>query len=163
MAEWGNYVGAKRCQVCHQEAYDIWAKGPHARALMNLTGQQKQDFRCRQCHTMLADAPMEHLRGIQCESCHGPGRYYAESYIMQDEELRKDACAHEPVLSTLAPRSSGSTPCGRRPSCQAHQRSTPRALGDPGVLREASPSAHRSGTSAALRAKASPACHSNPR
>ena len=90
VAEWGNYVGAKRCQVCHQEAYDIWAKGPHARALSNLTGQQKQDFRCRQCHTMLADAPMEHLQGIQCESCHGPGRYYAESYIMQDEELRKE-------------------------------------------------------------------------
>ena len=90
VADWGNYVGAKRCKACHQEAYEIWSKGPHARALHNLSGQQKQDCRCRQCHTMVADAPMEHLEGIQCESCHGPGRYYSESYIMKDPELRKE-------------------------------------------------------------------------
>ena len=89
VAEWGNYAGATRCKSCHQPAYDIWVKGPHARALTNLEPRQRQDFRCRQCHTMVPDGFMENLASVQCESCHGAGRYYSESHVMKDKELRE--------------------------------------------------------------------------
>ena len=89
VAEWGHYAGATRCKTCHNSAYDIWVKGPHANALKNLEPRQRQDFRCRQCHTMVPDGFMGELSGIQCESCHGPGRYYSESHVMKDKELRE--------------------------------------------------------------------------
>lgn len=29
------------------------------------------------------------LLGVQCESCHGPGRYYVAEYVMRDAELSR--------------------------------------------------------------------------
>ena len=50
-----DFIGADRCRTCHQDAYDVWVKSPHARALDALTAKDKNDPRCLSCHTMVPD------------------------------------------------------------------------------------------------------------
>jgi hypothetical protein len=84
-----DYVGAESCRGCHAGAYKTWANGPHARAFSRLSEADKKDRRCLECHTMVPGEGDPMLAGIQCESCHGPGRFYAKKYVMQDHELRE--------------------------------------------------------------------------
>ena len=44
------YVGNESCKTCHEEAYEQWKAGPHARATASLTGKSAQDGRCLSCH-----------------------------------------------------------------------------------------------------------------
>ncbi|MDF1565073.1 MAG: multiheme c-type cytochrome [Deltaproteobacteria bacterium] len=79
-------MGAEGCATCHDTAFSTWKKGPHARAADRLTLAQKADPRCQTCHT---PHDVEGLTGVQCESCHGEGTYYARSYVMRDPELAR--------------------------------------------------------------------------
>ena len=81
-------VGAERCRACHEKQYDIWSKGPLARAMDRLSERERKDPRCIQCHTMAPDVPDPALVGIQCETCHGPGKWYSKDHVMRDRELR---------------------------------------------------------------------------
>lgn len=90
------YLGAERCGQCHEAEYRQWRSTPHAEALARLSEKQQQDPVCRSCHTMLSAPPAEaadpraaRLSGVQCESCHGAGRYYAPAYVMRDAPLAK--------------------------------------------------------------------------
>ena len=78
------YVGADACKQCHRAAYAAWAGSAHAKATSRLSKRYRDDPRCLQCH---ATEPTEGLMGVQCEACHGPGRYYRLSYVMKDKEL----------------------------------------------------------------------------
>ena len=69
-----DFVGAENCRSCHQAEFDVWAAGPHKRAMERLSEVERRDARCRQCHTMVPADPAPSLEGIQCEVCHGPGR-----------------------------------------------------------------------------------------
>ncbi len=87
-----SFVGAERCRSCHEEAFAIWKRGPHARAHKNLNSAQRTDPKCKSCHTMLPSAVTDgddRFVGVQCESCHGPGRYYVPEYVMKDAELSR--------------------------------------------------------------------------
>jgi NAD-dependent SIR2 family protein deacetylase len=65
-----------------------WAKGPHGKAELSLTTGQLESTKCSTCHTTLGvTASLEKLKGVQCESCHGPGQYYHPAYVMKDKEL----------------------------------------------------------------------------
>lgn len=79
-----DYVGAAACGQCHQRIYNAWLRHGHARSLDGLQVSEQADARCIGCHTLGPSAP---LRGVQCESCHGPGRHYAADYIMRDRPL----------------------------------------------------------------------------
>lgn len=83
-----DYIGADACRACHVEQFDTWAKGPHAAAFDHLRDTQRKDKRCIQCHTMVPVDPDPALAGVQCEACHGAGRYYAKDNVMRDAELR---------------------------------------------------------------------------
>ncbi|HSI06876.1 MAG TPA: multiheme c-type cytochrome [Myxococcota bacterium] len=84
------FVGAKRCQTCHTWEYQVWAKGPHATARQSLTPEQLKDGKCNSCHTMVpAELEEQKFAGVQCESCHGGGRYYSPSFVMKDRELAR--------------------------------------------------------------------------
>lgn len=84
------FIGAKRCQTCHEWEYQQWAKEPHAQAHLALTPAQLKDGKCNGCHTMVpAQLEEEKLAGVQCESCHGGGRYYYQSFVMKDRELAR--------------------------------------------------------------------------
>jgi hypothetical protein len=82
-----DYAGAEHCRSCHQKEFEMWASGPHAKALSSLDKRQRQDPRCRQCHTMVPDDKDPRLAGVQCETCHGPGRWYSPQHVMRDKEL----------------------------------------------------------------------------
>lgn len=82
-----NFIGADQCKTCHAREYRIWSQGPHAKALDALTPAQRKDPKCNICHTMLPGDNDPRFAGIQCERCHGPGRYYHPEYVMRDKEL----------------------------------------------------------------------------
>ncbi len=84
-----DYVGAQRCKSCHAEEFAAWERSPHARAYDVLDDAAKKSPRCLSCHTMVPDDTQLGLTGIQCESCHGPGRHYTPEYVMRDAELAK--------------------------------------------------------------------------
>ena len=65
------------------------ARGPHARAFDVLGTKDRADPRCLACHTLVPDDLSANLLGVQCESCHGPGRHYSIDYVMRDAELAK--------------------------------------------------------------------------
>lgn len=79
-------VGASTCATCHPKAYATWKRGPHAHALERLSDSERHEQRCLQCHSPDSSVGLE---GVQCETCHGSGRYYFPDYVMRDPELRK--------------------------------------------------------------------------
>jgi RecJ-like exonuclease len=83
--ETADYVGADRCRQCHPTAYAAWAGSLHARAQQALQGKQAGDARCTQCH----GEAERRVAGVQCESCHGAGRHYAQRHVMKDAVLSR--------------------------------------------------------------------------
>ena len=76
------YVGEARCGVCHLAAEQAWTLSHHARAYETLQTQQRAfDPSCLRCHStglghpggFSGAASTPELRGVGCESCHGPG------------------------------------------------------------------------------------------
>ena len=79
----GDWLGANACRACHPTQYEDWRKTPHARAYATLIKEKRQyDLDCWSCHVTGAgreggpQTPQSvgHLRNVQCESCHGPGK-----------------------------------------------------------------------------------------
>ncbi|MBN2360551.1 MAG: cytochrome c3 family protein [Deltaproteobacteria bacterium] len=83
------FAGAEGCRACHPTAYQKWRNSAHARALAGLGERERADPKCRQCHTTDPEESDAALAGVQCEACHGPGRYYSLDYVMRDQELRE--------------------------------------------------------------------------
>jgi hypothetical protein len=110
------FVGAAKCKTCHKkeligEQYAVWLRGPHHRAYETLkrpesdrisaelgfSGPAVEQAFCMRCHTTAHKIPAERIAypvpaeaGVQCESCHGPGRDYRKKKIMSDpDEARR--------------------------------------------------------------------------
>lgn len=85
------YVGAEACKNCHPKTYEKWASTGHAHAYDSLTSNPKRnrefDAHCITCHTtgfeyqsgFLSAQQTPHLKGNQCENCHGPGSKHIAS------------------------------------------------------------------------------------
>ncbi len=82
------FVGAERCQNCHQQTHDIWRESLHSDAFYKLEQVNKAfDPACIKCHTVgfeqaggfIDTDATPHLMNVQCENCHGAGRAHAES------------------------------------------------------------------------------------
>lgn len=80
------WIGADACGVCHAAEYADWLASPHAGAFEALAAAEQNDPRCLTCHSTGREPA---LRGVQCESCHGPGRDYWPGFVMRDRELAK--------------------------------------------------------------------------
>ncbi len=106
------YVGASKCKTCHGkelmgDQYAAWLKDPHHRAYQTLKeersiaiarergllGAPHEAPECLRCHVTAFGAPpveitttLDPAEGVQCESCHGPGRDYRKKSIMSDRE-----------------------------------------------------------------------------
>ncbi|MBX2813351.1 MAG: cytochrome c family protein [Myxococcales bacterium] len=80
-------IGATRCGTCHIAEFEDWRVSAHARSLASLTKEQQKDPTCRSCHTLAPNSDDEGLAGVQCESCHGIGTYYAPTHVMRDRQL----------------------------------------------------------------------------
>lgn len=80
------YVGAASCALCHAEEMEDWEDTHHAAAFtVLLTRHRNYAPRCVGCHVTgyghpsgyrLGD-PLETLRHVQCEMCHGPGSLHS--------------------------------------------------------------------------------------
>ena len=79
------YVSATACQQCHQNEYLQWSATRHAFAFETLLKKERYfDAGCLSCHTTGLGYPTgfqigdQHsmLTGVQCETCHGPGKQH---------------------------------------------------------------------------------------
>jgi len=75
------YVGNRKCKMCHMGKYKTCRKTKHAKAYKKLTEEQKKDPEYLRRYTVGYGQPggfvdwrkSTRLKGVQCESCHGPG------------------------------------------------------------------------------------------
>ena len=79
------YVSATACQRCHQQEYLQWSATRHAFAFETLVKKERYfDTGCVSCHTTGLGYPTgfqignqdSTLKGVQCETCHGPGKQH---------------------------------------------------------------------------------------
>ena len=118
------YVGVKVCAMCHRtpksgEQFQKWEASKHSQAYKTLLtpeakkiaeakgikGSPADSPECLQCHVTAYDAPASQLGprfskedGVQCETCHGPGKDYMKMDIMKNE---KEAVAHGLTLLSV--------------------------------------------------------------
>jgi hypothetical protein len=104
------YVGVRKCRTCHKKELlgnqiATWQQGPHRAALETLRNERSvalaqqlelqlpshQAPECLRCHVTAYALPeiafayeLEATDGVQCESCHGPGRDYRKKKVMSD-------------------------------------------------------------------------------
>ncbi len=83
------YVGAKKCKLCHLKIYKSWGQTKHATAFDVLSPGKNEDAKKKasldpqkdytsdakfiECHTTGNNADFP---GIQCEACHGAGKKF---------------------------------------------------------------------------------------
>ncbi|MDE0636942.1 MAG: multiheme c-type cytochrome [Candidatus Poribacteria bacterium] len=80
------YISAKTCKSCHEQEYLQWSTTRHAFAYQTLLKKERYfDPNCVSCHTtgygydtgyQIGDQDST-LQGVQCETCHGPGKQHA--------------------------------------------------------------------------------------
>jgi hypothetical protein len=107
------YVGVKKCKSCHKKAligdqYGEWKKMSHAEAFKTLKGDKAIELakekgisgpphkapECLKCHVtgydvdakLLPKKGLKEADGVQCESCHGPGKDYRKKKVMSDHD-----------------------------------------------------------------------------
>ncbi|MHA2217496.1 MAG: cytochrome c family protein [Candidatus Hodarchaeales archaeon] len=105
-----DYIGVKKCKVCHMKWYKSWKKTKMANSFENLkagvkveekkkAGIEDKDYTkdpdCLRCHTTGYGKPggfksieeTPELANVQCEVCHGPGADF--SVIMKKNKKFK--------------------------------------------------------------------------
>ena len=80
------YASATTCKGCHEQEYLQWSATRHAFAYQTLVKKERYfDPNCVSCHTtgygydtgfQIEDQDST-LKGVQCETCHGPGKQHA--------------------------------------------------------------------------------------
>ncbi len=79
------YASAGACQQCHEQEYLQWSATRHAFAYQTLLKKERYfDAGCVSCHTTGFGYPTGFqigdqnatLEGVQCETCHGPGKQH---------------------------------------------------------------------------------------
>jgi hypothetical protein len=80
-----HYIGTKKCAACHFDQFLKWRGTKHAKAFEVLTAKYESDAKCLKCHTTgygeatgFKTAADVDLKGVSCESCHGPGSKHEE-------------------------------------------------------------------------------------
>lgn len=106
------YVGADSCKKCHFKQHKTWKAMKHASAWDVLKEEHRDPAQldddgraCISCHVTgwgeqdrggFVDATTsEHLLGVGCESCHGPGSAHVELGQAMLKEKRKEFAAGE--------------------------------------------------------------------
>jgi hypothetical protein len=102
------FVGVANCKLCHSEEatgnqHERWKKSKHAEALKLLStdrakevgaklgvAEPAKDLKCLRCHVTAAEEPkkmkartFKETDAIGCESCHGPGEFYAKEEVFK--------------------------------------------------------------------------------
>jgi Cytochrome c554 and c-prime len=102
----GPFIGSEKCEVCHEQSYDVWKKSGHAKGWETLEKTpipRNHDPECISCHVIgwhptkhfpykggfTSSAETPHLENVGCESCHGPGGAHAKAELATDEQLQE--------------------------------------------------------------------------
>ncbi len=111
------YVGAKTCKMCHSSKakgaqFAKWQASGHSKANATLAtdaakevakkagveGDTQKSDKCLKCNrtgngteAKLFGKKFKVEDGVQCESCHGPGKDYMKMSVMKDPALAKAA------------------------------------------------------------------------
>ena len=95
------FQGNAKCVACHEGEHEVWAGSAHRRAYATLVAAGKtHDPECVACHTVgyglvsgfsVPDKRPD-LRGVGCESCHGPGYPHRKEPTEFRMTARKGAC-----------------------------------------------------------------------
>ncbi len=109
VAEEAQYVGTKKCKMCHMskkrgDQFGIWSASLHAKAFETLgtdeakavakkagvSGDPQKAAQCLECHVTGFKAPasakaatFSETEGVGCETCHGPGSLYKTMKVMK--------------------------------------------------------------------------------
>ena len=103
-----NYMGVEKCKNCHEAAakgnqYAKWQQMKHSKAYDNLGTDQAKELgkkagvddpqksdKCLKCHVTAFTEPagrkdekFDNTKGVQCESCHGPGGFHVKSRLAE--------------------------------------------------------------------------------
>ncbi|MCE2391814.1 MAG: redoxin domain-containing protein [Proteobacteria bacterium] len=90
------YSGQEFCQACHPGQHSSWELTRHAFAFETLVEHNvDRDPECLPCHTVGWEQPggyslenqSEHLRGVQCETCHGRGGPHQSPDFLAETDL----------------------------------------------------------------------------
>lgn len=117
------YIGASKCKMCHNkpnkgEQFNVWQKGPHAKAMEALQGDEKNNAECLKCHSTAGSVEKNLLaglkadEGVSCESCHGPGSVYKSAAIMRNRKLALSKGMTDPTEETCKDCHLGQKPDG---------------------------------------------------
>ena len=90
------YVGQAKCKACHINEHKVWAASKHATAFQTLKPEDQAKPECTACHVTGQGKPAAQgadLKGVQCESCHGPGSLYKAIDIMSKSKFAADRAA----------------------------------------------------------------------
>jgi len=79
-----DYVGTKKCKICHKTQLETWEKQKHAKAWEALNDEEKKNSKCIGCHT--TNGP--EMPNVTCEACHGPGSGYSKPTIMNKAKYK---------------------------------------------------------------------------
>jgi len=86
-----DFVGAKKCKICHKAQFTSWSETGHATSFDKLTDEEKAKPECVTCHSsgnLAKDSSL--MEGIQCEACHGAGGDYKSAKIMSKKKWAAD-------------------------------------------------------------------------
>ncbi|MGD2062204.1 MAG: cytochrome c family protein [Nitrospirota bacterium] len=91
-----DYVGARKCKMCHKKAHAKWEETKHAQAFSSLQGDDAENPECVGCHTTgyPGSGPVaEDMKNVQCEACHGPGSDYRKVMMRKSSYTTEKAVA----------------------------------------------------------------------
>lgn len=96
-AAWGaeaSFVGAAKCKFCHMKQHKIWSGSEHAGAMGVLKPAEQTDPKCLECHLTGYRETKQikaELKGVECESCHGPASAYLTVHPKKDKAASQQA------------------------------------------------------------------------
>jgi hypothetical protein len=97
----GIYLGDQECKTCHEPFWKQWEKTDHFQAWKKLVSKGKNsDPDCIECHSVgfglkggfISEEKTPLLKGVQCESCHGPGGVHKKDYSRRLPPVTQDTC-----------------------------------------------------------------------
>lgn len=113
-----SFLGVDACSTCHVEERAVWDKTGHAKAYETLEKKFVEfNLDCVSCHVTGYEKPggstvtfVDSFKGVQCETCHGPGSLHAKEptkkglvQVKPEPKSCVSECHHPPHVEGFDP------------------------------------------------------------